>query len=203
VGTGRFEEGVKNLLMGEEMNPVDLRPKVLSAWTLYQTRDYHGTISKGRELVSMNPEYMQSHLQLANALTEIGKMEEAVERATRAAQLEPDSPLPLYVLCFCLARAGALNEAVNVIEKWESVSNSIYVPPYFLGMAHLAVGNVDLCFEYLDKARVERSPWAIWIGTEPKLDAVRDDPRYLRLLQATNNPIIERFGPDNKVAITR
>ena len=68
-------------------------------------------------------------------------------------------------------------------------------------MAHLAIGSVDKAFDYFEAARLERSAWTIWFGTEPKLDPVRNDERYLRLLRATNNPIIDRFGPDNRVPV--
>ena len=199
VGTGRFQEGIKHLLVGEEMDPVSLRPKVLSTWTLYQTRDYTQASKKGRDLLSMNPNFMQSHLQLANVLTEIGEHEEATARARRAVELEPGSPLPLYVYCFCLVRAGEVEEAARAVAAWESTAQTSYVPPYFLGMANLALGNVDKCFEYLELSRQEQSPWVIWLGTEPKLDAIRQDPRYLRLVRATHNPIVERFGAHNKV----
>ena len=32
----------------------------------------------------------------------------------------------------------------------------------------------------------------IWFGTDPKLDALRKDKRYLDLLEKTNNPIFAR-----------
>ena len=147
----------------------------------------------------MNPAFMQSHLQLANVLTEMGEHEDASYHARRAVELEPHSALPLYVYCFCLSRSGAVDDAAKAVARWESIGQTTYVPPYFLGMANLALGDVDKCFEYLEMACLEQSPWAIWFGTEPKLDSIRHDPRYLALVKRTNNPIVERLGPDGKI----
>ena len=199
VGTGRFEEGLKELYLAEELNPMSLRPIVLTAWTTYQTRQYARALAKARELERMNPEFMQTHLQAANILLEMGQIDDALCYSSRAIELEPESPLPVYVYCFALARAGETDLASGVIEQWESVSKTTYVPNYFLGMMHVAVSNLDRGFELLETARVEQSAWAMWLGTEPKLDPVRQDPRYLRLVKATNNPIVEKFGPDNKL----
>ena len=199
VGTGRFEEGLRELYVAEELNPMALRPKVLTAWTTYQTRQYDRALAKATELERMNPEFMQTHLQSANILLEMGRPEKAHESASRAVELEPDSPLPVYVYCFALARTGRTERALEVIKKWENVPDGVYAPPYFLGMMHMAVNNFDRAFELLEAARVEHSAWSMWFGTEPKLDPVRNDPRYLKLVKATNNPIVDHFGPDNRI----
>ena len=201
VGTGRFEEGVKELYLAEELNPMSLRPKVLTAWTIYQTRQYERALAKAKELERMNPEFMQTQLQTANILLEMGQYEEALEYASRAVQLEPESPLPVYVYCFALVRAAEQELAGAVIEKWEAVSRNAYVPPYFLGMMNMAVGSFDRAFELLETARLEKSAWTMWFGTEPKLDPVRKDPRYIRLVKITNNPIVEKFTPDNRIPV--
>ena len=60
-------------------------------------------------------------------------------------------------------------------------------------MSHLAVGDIDTAFSYLEKARLEKSAWVLWFGSEPKLDSLRGDPRYIELLRATGNPMIDRF----------
>jgi hypothetical protein len=43
--------------------------------------------------------------------------------------------------------------------------------------------------DLLAKASAEREPWLVWFGTEPKLDPLRDDPRFIEVFHATNNPL--------------
>jgi len=193
VGTGKFEEGTKEILISEQLDPLSLRPKVLSAWTFYQTRSYDLALSKAREILDLSPEFVQSHLQMGNILIEMDEPEKALEFSRKAVELAPDSPLPIYNLCFSLAANNEFDDAKKLISDLEQKAANAYVPPYFIGMSHLAVGNIDAAFAYLDEARVEKSAWVLWYGSEPKLDILRGDPRYVELLLATDNPMIERF----------
>lgn len=191
VGTGRFDEGIKEILLAEGLDPLSLRPKVLSAWTLYQARQYDAARNKAAELLALNPDFMQAHLQSANALLELGESELALFHARRAMEIEPGSPLPLYVLTFALVANGLLEEANEVVEDWYQRSKEVYVIPYLLALSYEAIGDRDRAIELLRQAIDERNAWILWLGTEPKLDAMRSDDRYKQLLLSTKNPIYD------------
>lgn len=189
VGTRRFDEGTKEILLAEQLDPLSLRPKVLTSWTVYQTRNYELALEKAREIERLNPDFMQTHLQLGNVLMQIGEYEQALAHSQKAVDLAPDSPLPVYNLCFSLAANELNDEARKLLELWEGRVSEVYVPPYFLAMGYLALGDFDRAFEYLEKARLERSAWVLWFGTEPKLDPIRSDPRYEHLMKAVGLPM--------------
>jgi tetratricopeptide (TPR) repeat protein len=191
VGTGRFKEGSHEVLLAEHLDPLSLRPKVLSAWTLYETRDFDAALAKAREIQSLSGAFMQTYLQLANILTEVGTPDEALQNARAAAQADPESPLPIYPLCFALVKAGLPEEATELLAKWTEIARSRYVPPYFLGMMNLALGNIDEALTLFEAARDERSAWVLWYGTEPKLDAIRSDPRFSALVESLGLPRIK------------
>jgi eukaryotic-like serine/threonine-protein kinase len=197
VGTGRFTEGTREILLAEQLDPLSLRPKVLSAWTIYQTRRYDAALEKAEELKRLNPDFMQTYLQLANVLSEIGETGRALEAARHAAEIEPNSPLPAYNLCFALMRAGQKDEARELFEKWRKISEETYVPPYFLGMCCVALEDCDNALEYLEKARLEYSAWILWLATEPKLDSLRDDEGFRELVRKTGLP----FTPELEAAV--
>ena len=188
LGTGRFEEGTNEITVAERLDPLSLRPKVLSAWHFYQTRDYREALARAEDIYQLSPEFMQSNLQLANILLEIGKNERALQAAERAVEIAGESTLPAYVLAFALAANGMPDEARDVALSLEQRSSGSYVVPYFIGMAFVAAGEIDKAFEYLERAVEEKSAWAIWVATEPKLDVLRNDPRYPRLLEKTGHP---------------
>jgi len=96
-------------------------------------------------------------------------------------------------LCFALATDGQIAEARKYLDHLENMATKIYVKPYFLAMSHLALGEVDAAFKYFKTDFAEKDMWVIWFGTEPKLDIIRTDPRYLEFFRKTNNPIIKRF----------
>ena len=189
VGTKRFEEGIEEILIAEKLDPLSLRPKVLSAWTIYQTRRYDLAIEKGRELVKLNPGFMQSQLQLGNILIEAGDPEEALSHARRAVELEPDSPLTLYPLCFALVRSGLIDEAREITAEITRRADAGYVAPYFVAMCNVAIGNKERAVELLEAARLEKSAWILWLATEPKLDSLRDYEPFIEVLTKTGLPV--------------
>ena len=67
----------------------------------------------------------------------------------------------------------------RVSEKYFEKSNQVY----FHGVAFNAqMGNKDKAFEYLEKSFAGREIWIAFLKVDPRLDAVRDDPRYNELV---------------------
>jgi eukaryotic-like serine/threonine-protein kinase len=195
VGTGRFEEGRREILIAEQLDPLSLRPKVLTSWTIYQTRDFATALERANEIITLDPDFWQGYLQAANSLLELGEIDRAVEYSRRAAELGGLSPLPAYMLCFALSAAGENKESLAIAEELVQQSHLAYVSPYFIGMSLLGAGEIDRAFIDFEKAQAEKSAWLVWWGTEPKLDRVRNDERYWKILRETKNPIIDIIKP--------
>lgn len=191
VSTGKFEEGAREIRLAEQLDPLSLRAKTLTAWTLYQARLFDEALAKGREIIELDKNYPQGHLQVGNVLPQMGRPQEAVQACKKAFELMPDSALVIYPLCSALGAAGEIAEARKYLELMTKMAKENYVKPYFLAMCHLAVGEIDRAFEYFEMDFAEKDMWIIWWGTEPKLDVIRSDSRYRKMLRRTNNPIIE------------
>lgn len=99
------------------------------------------------------------------------------------------SPLPRSLLCFGLVAANRRAEAEHIRDEMLSTAAVSYVKEYFLAMAHIALGDYEEALKYLEQTLAERDPWLIWFGTEPKLDPLRKDPRFIEIFRATNNPM--------------
>ena len=192
VGTGRFKEGMEEMRLAERLDPLSLRTKTLTVWTAYQARYFDEALTKAREIVALDANFFQGYMQVANILTEIGQAEEALETARKGIELMPESPLPIYQYCFALVGAGQIEKARQIVDEFESKAKKTYIPPYFLGMSHLSIGEIDKAFRCFEKALKEQTHWLIWFGTEPKLDLIRTDKRYFELFKQMNNPLIEK-----------
>nr|MDQ3043500.1 tetratricopeptide repeat protein [Acidobacteriota bacterium] len=126
---------------------------------------------------------------------------EALAALRKFNEMIPGSALAKYQLCFALVIANRSDEARQVLEEIKMLAANGYVKPYFLAMAHTALGEFDTAFEYFEQSVVENDPWMLWFGTEPLLDALRGDERYFDLLRRMNNPIIEQqIKPKNPTA---
>jgi Serine/threonine protein kinase len=200
VGMGRYEEALREILIAERLDPLSLRAKVLTAWTTYQTGDLELSVAKSREMIQLDPNFTQGYLQLSNGLLETGQAKEALEACSIAVRFAPDWDLPVYLHCFALAANGRLGDARDVLNDLKRRSAGRYVSPYFLGMGHIALGEVEQAFDYFQKAFDEHNPWIIWFASEPKLDLIHDDPRFIKLLKQYKSPIVKQLEAE-KTAI--
>ncbi|MDX6694572.1 MAG: eukaryotic-like serine/threonine-protein kinase [Blastocatellia bacterium] len=189
IGTGRFEEGMKAIRRAEELDPLSLRAMTLTAWTIYQCRRYPEAVAKAEQIIELDKDFPQGHLQLGNALIEAGDAVTAVAALRKAALLMPDSALPKYALCFALVAAGQRDEARRIVAEIDALAAARYIKPYFIALAYVAVGEKETALALLEKAFDERDPWLVWLGTEPKLDSLRRDSRFQRLFKQTRNPL--------------
>jgi serine/threonine protein kinase/tetratricopeptide (TPR) repeat protein len=99
-----------------------------------------------------------------------------------------DSPEWISRLGFVHARAGNREKAEEALRELKSMARTHpYVSPYFLAVAHLALGNTNECFAALDQAVTDRSRfiagWGLYgLATDVVWDDIRGDTRYAALL---------------------
>ncbi len=197
TGTGRFEEGLNEIRRAEELNPLSARSLLMTSWTLYQMRRYDEAIEKAKKALELDVDLPQGLLHLGNEFERTGRAAEAVEVLEKSCALWEGALMPKYILCYALVADGRVDDAHIILEEIKSAPQ--YVKPYFLAMAYNAVGESDKAFEWLEKAFAERNEWLIWLGTDPKFDSLREDPRYFQLLERMDNPIISRIKENEEI----
>ncbi len=186
---GRFDEGAAAMRRTEELDPFSPRTKVMAGWSLYQARQYKKAYRKARQGDEMQKGFPQGKLHVANPLIELGRASEAIDYLNQSLELWPGADLPKYMLCFALVADGRRDEARTVLDELLDAAPGS-AKPFFVAMACIALGEIDLAFEWFDRAVAEHDEWMTWFGTEPKLDPIRRDPRYFKILEQTGNPII-------------
>ena len=92
---------------------------------------------------------------------------------------------PLALLMFIATQFADVRreDALRVLEELKEESRRKYVSPYTLATAYGALGEKDLAFEWLEIAYRDRSEYMASIRVDPKIDAIRDDPRFLDLVR--------------------
>ena len=70
----------------------------------------------------------------------------------------------------------------------ESLARSTYVPAFDLGLMRIAVGDIDLAFDWLRRSRDIREVRLTPIGVDLGVDPIRQDPRFTELLTCVGLP---------------
>jgi DNA-binding winged helix-turn-helix (wHTH) protein len=87
----------------------------------------------------------------------------------------------LALAIFALAKSGNRVRARRLVVDLAALARQRYVSPMARAIAHIALGEHDVAFAFLEEAVARFDPWAAYITVDPFLDAVRDDPRFAQL----------------------
>ena len=130
----------------------------------------------------MDPNYLPARVALGLAYTQKGMHEEAIAEFQKAGNLE-DQAETVGELGYVYAVSGKRSQAQEALYDLKERSERAFVSPYNLAKVFVGLGEKDLTFEFLEKAYEERSEWLIWLKVDPKLDSIRSDSRFRKLMQ--------------------
>ena len=188
---GRFDEAIAEIKLTQELNPLSLMNKSMTGYNYYQARRYDLAEQELRKIFELERNFGNAYLVRGMVLERKGLYDEAIESVRKSMELMPGSIVPLWTLGHCLGIAGRESEAREVLAELENHSLEHYASPYYFALIHAGLGDTDRAIDWLEKACEARECWLIWLGTEPKLDALRPDPRFINLMERVGIPRLE------------
>jgi tetratricopeptide (TPR) repeat protein len=108
--------------------------------------------------------------------------DEAVAEFQKAISLSGNLTCTAAGLGHVYALAGEKQKAGEVIADLDQRARTEYVSSYDTAIVHAGLGQVDEAFDRLGKAYEEHSSWLAYLAVEPRLDSLRSDARFGRLL---------------------
>jgi serine/threonine-protein kinase len=182
----RLEEAVVEMKLVIESDPLSLFNRFWLLVTHSFARNDSDAAEQARFMLELDPAYWIGHWGsgLVSLLRE--RMDEAIFEFRRAAELSGNIPLMLGWLGMTLGLGGQDAEARALLDRLAEVSKTAYVPPSSFGWIHLALGNVDEVFTWMDRAIDARDPMMMPIQSYAFLDPLRNDPRFHALLRKMN-----------------
>jgi len=183
---GRTDESLAQAHLAQELDPLSPFVNNGLARQYYLSRQYDKAIAQCEVVQQMDPTYLPAGTQLALAYEQKGMLTEAVstmERVRRMAGEKTDLPMVHALLAHTYAAAGRKTEAQAELALLTNIGQKRYVPPSYLAIVYLALGDKDKAFEYLSKSYQDRSEQLLYLGVEPIVDPLRSDPRFDVLLK--------------------
>ncbi len=179
ANAGEAEAEIRRAL---ELDPLEPFTRGYSALSLYLIRRYEQAESVLKSLVAEDPKLQIGHAYLGLVYEQMGRSREAVEEFRTATRVG-ESTEALAQLGHALAVAGEREEAIRVLGQLEKMSASQYVNPFSVGLIHAGLGDLDQSFAWFDRAVEDRCEWISIMAVDPRLDGLRDDPRFQALLK--------------------
>ena len=92
-------------------------------------------------------------------------------------------------LGWAFARAGRKNEAQAILDQLlRKLAEQKYVMATHIAIIYAELQQLEETISWIERAYQERSPWMVYLNTDPRYDGLRSDPRFCDLLRRMNFP---------------
>jgi Tfp pilus assembly protein PilF len=173
-----------------ELDPLCLVSNTSAAWVRFVTGDYADVIERCRHTIDMAVDFPAPHRLLAAAYVQRGDPAAAVLHLDSATSTHWE-PATLACLAHALAVGGDRPRALAIMDRLEQMSRERYVSRFHIALAWAGLGDFDRAFARLSCACDERDPAIMLLGTDPRFESLRQDPRYAA--------VAERLGFDREM----
>ncbi len=177
----RDEEAIAEARRARELDPLSTVLATSHADVLYFCGRAAEAAAMLRTILTVDPSFVHGHTDLGRACSILGLHDEAIASFRTAARLREIEPELIPGLGYAYAAAGRADEARRVLARLEAHRKGQFVSPAGIAMIHVALGEHDRAFEWLDRAFAERDSALVWLRGNPRLDPIRDDPRFADL----------------------
>lgn len=196
---GRAEEGLRACEHAMELDPFGTIITACVGWHCLFSREIDEAVAPALHALEMDPNLFWGHTILGWAYEQQGRRDESIGAYEKAIALSGGMVLTIAALGHAYARFGRTAEAHAVLKELLERRKTSYVSAYDIATIHLALGDPDSAFAWLEEAYSERASFLIHIHWDPRFDPVRDDPRFDGLLRRIGLPSVARSHPSNAI----
>jgi len=184
--TGRPEDGMAQIRHARLIDPFTPTSNMPVPFHLYMMRRYDEAIADIAQLQERIPGNAMHQL-LALTYWQQGRLTEALEQERLALARRKDVEL-LAALEQGEARDGPQGAMLAMAETMVRRSATTYVDPYTIAVTFARAGRPEETLEWLGAAVERGSLELMYIGFRPEFDSLRDNPRYVKLVQRLGLP---------------
>jgi|TARA_B100000315_G_scaffold95133_1_gene87387 TolB-like protein/Tfp pilus assembly protein PilF len=179
-GLGDLEGVQRSLDQAIRLDPLNI---VLAEWgTMAYTMvgELDRAIDLGDKHMRLHPRVgiVYSTASIASSLS--GQHDRAIALAEEGALIDSRTPLTLLMLAQAYGRAGQTDKVRPVLA--EAAETAGYMCPYETATAYLLLDDVDRAFALMEDAVSFRANCLIFTRYDPRLEPMRNDPRFATLL---------------------
>jgi TolB-like protein/Flp pilus assembly protein TadD len=185
----RHEDAIKAALRACELDPLSPFAANVLACSYYFARRNDDALRQLLRNFEMEPAFPIAHSSLGWVYQAMGRMEDAIACQRRSVAQNAGSPVMLANLAQVLGVAGYRDEARSLLQEVMAARESTWIPPYWIALLYLGLGEHTTALEWLTAAVEQRDGWRVFCGVEPKFDPLRDDSRFQALVKRVGLPV--------------
>jgi serine/threonine protein kinase/Tfp pilus assembly protein PilF len=173
----RGDEAVQAATRAREVDPLSPYANTCLGLALVSAGRRTEALPALEEAVDIDADSLYSLWVLGANYGALGRHEEAATILKKAVMLSDRGAYYLSWLGWAYGIAGQREKAEKILEELSATTSGEDVQPIAFVQIHSGLGNIDLAFEWLERAAAEGDPAVTFVGV-PAMDPLRDDPRF-------------------------
>src|ERR1700722_409927 len=170
---GQHEAAHVAIMHALEINPVSLITLVWAGVTSHLAHHFDEAIRHYQSALELDPDFIWTHMYLAQALEQKGRLKEAVREFETAIKLAGGSNSVLAMKAHTHAVAGDKASARHILSRLKSATNHKCMPSYDIAATYAALGEPRQMGMWLNRACIERNMKVFSLIQDPRFDSLR------------------------------
>jgi adenylate cyclase len=187
--SGRIRQGVQTMELAAELDPVSMAILKDLGITYYYARQFDKAIEKAIATTVLDPDFIVVHRLLSLCYHGMGMYDEALEENEKWGKLTHSQTKTLLAKAMILASAGKKDEARSIMNDVMS-NHSLWQNDHrSMALIYVALGEYETAFDWLQKSLEAKEESLSSLKVDPKLDAIRHDPRFNDIVRKIGLPV--------------
>lgn len=136
------------------------------------------SIAEAKRFLELFPEDDFILWTMACTLTQLGRYNEAIQTFKRR---KVDANQTNWALAYTYALKGEKEKSYKILAYLEDKSKTEYVPPTFIGIIYIGLGDLDRAMTYIEKGFDDKDNFSIFYKVHPWFAPLKGNARFISL----------------------
>jgi len=183
MGRGRLDEAIAEVERAIELEPASRFNNKNYGRALFYARRYKDSEEQFKRVLAMDDSFVSTYYWLTSAQALQGKEAEAYKSFKELLSSRKADQDTVHAFDKAFQTSGWHGVWREWLKRIDTVGGSTFDRALY----NAQLGNKDEAFKYLEKVYEQREVWMTYLRVEPRLDPIRDDPRFQQLLKRVEN----------------
>jgi serine/threonine-protein kinase len=188
IAMGRIDESREASERALQLSPASPLMVQHLGWHYLHAREYGRAREALWRAMEMDSTAWRPHLELALVEQAAGNYQEAETRLQVPLRVAPERAEVQAALGQVYALSGRTEEAKTILQQLRQAAEQRYISPYLIACVQASLGLRTQAFAFLDRAVRGRSDFVAYLRIDPRVDTLRTDRRFARLLRQVRLP---------------